>query len=118
MNSSPTLVQFSAPKGENLEPPFSSHPIHTSGYELHPSFIAMAREHSFAWTEEENPYTHLREFKQLCSCITIKGMAQETLKWILFPFSLTGRAKQWYNLNVRSVEAKCEVLRENFVAPS
>jgi hypothetical protein len=85
MNSSPTLAQFSAPKGENLEHP-SSHPIHTSGYELRPGFIAMAREKSFVGTEEENPYTHLREFEQLCSCITIKGMAQEMLKWIIFPF--------------------------------
>jgi hypothetical protein len=41
-------------------------------------------------------------------------MAQETLKWILFPFSLTGRAKRWYNLKVRSVEGKWEVLTENF----
>jgi hypothetical protein len=41
-------------------------------------------------------------------------MEQETLKWILFPFSLTGRAKQWYNLNVQSVEGKWEVLRETF----
>jgi hypothetical protein len=56
--------------------------------------LAMAKEQSFVGTEEENPYTHLREFKLLCSCITIKGMEQETLKWILFPFSLTGRAKQ------------------------
>jgi hypothetical protein len=94
MNSSPTLAQFSAPKGEKLEPPSSSHPIHTSGYELCPGFIAMARDQSFAGTDEENPYTHLREFEQLCSCITIEGMAQDTLKWILFPFSLTGRAKQ------------------------
>jgi hypothetical protein len=78
----------------------------------------MAREQSFAGTEEEKPYTHLRQFEQLCSCITIEGMAQETLKWILFPFSLTGRVKQWYNLKVRSIEGKWEVLRENFVAPS
>jgi hypothetical protein len=88
MNSSPTLAQFSAPKGENLEPPSSSHPIHTSGYELHLGFIAMAREQSFAGTEEENQHTHLREFEQLYSCITIEGMTQEMLKWILFPFSL------------------------------
>jgi hypothetical protein len=79
MNSSPTLAQLSAPKGKNLEPPSSSHPIHTSGYELRPGFIAMATEQSFAGTEE-NPYTHLREFEQLCSCITIEGMSQETLK--------------------------------------
>jgi hypothetical protein len=76
MNSSPTLAQFSAPKGEHLEPPSSSLRMHSSGYELHPGFIAMAREQSIAGTKEENPYTHLRQFEQLCSCITIKGMAQ------------------------------------------
>jgi hypothetical protein len=86
MNSSPTLAQFSAPKGENLEPPSSSHPIPTSGYEMWPGFIAMAREQSFAGTEEENPYTHLREFEQLLSCITTEGVAQETLKWMIFLF--------------------------------
>jgi hypothetical protein len=74
----------------------------------------MAREQSFARTKEKKPYTHLREFDQLCSCITIEGMAQETLKWILFPFSLTGRAKQWYNLNIQRVEGKWEVLMEKF----
>jgi hypothetical protein len=60
----------------------------------------MAREQSFVGTKEVNPYTHLREFKQLCSCVTIGGMAEEMLKWILFLFSITGRAKQWYNLKV------------------
>jgi hypothetical protein len=49
----------------------------------------MAREQSFAGTEEKNPYIHLRELEQLCLWITIEGMAQEMLKWILFPFSLT-----------------------------
>jgi hypothetical protein len=63
MNSSPTLAQILALKGENLESPSSSHHIHTSGYELRPGFIAMAREQSFARTEEENPYTHMREFE-------------------------------------------------------
>jgi hypothetical protein len=41
-------------------------------------------------------------------------MTQEMLKWILFPFSLMWREKQWYNLKVRSVESKWEVLREKF----
>jgi hypothetical protein len=78
----------------------------------------MAREQSFVGTKEQHPYTHLRKFEQLCSCITIEGMPQEMLKWILFPFSLAGKAKQWYSLDVRSVEGKWEVLREIFIAPS
>jgi hypothetical protein len=79
MDSTPT-IQLSALKGELLEPPPCSHPILTDGYELHPAFIAMVREQSFSSKEYENPYTHRREFEQLCSCLTIAGMTQETIK--------------------------------------
>jgi len=91
MESTLTLWEYSAPKGEFLEPPSSSRPIFTSGYELCPGFIAMVREQSFAGLEGESPYAHLREFEQLCSCLVIRGMTHETLKWKLFPFSLMGR---------------------------
>jgi hypothetical protein len=53
-------------------------------------------------------------FEQLCSCLVIVGMSQATLKWKLFPFSLTGRAKQWYSLNVRSMEGDWERLWKAF----
>jgi hypothetical protein len=60
--------------------------------------------------KDKNPYSHLREFEQLCSCLTIAGMNQETLKWKLFPFSLTGRMKQWYSLSIKSAEGRWEAL--------
>jgi hypothetical protein len=74
------IFKYSALKGDSLEPPPSSHPILTDGYELRPAFIAMVREQSFSGIEDENPYTHLREIEQLCSCLTIAGMTQETIK--------------------------------------
>ena len=95
MDSTP-IYKPSTPKDELLEPPPSSHPILTDSYELRPAFIAMVQEQSFSGRENENPYTHLREFEQLCSCLTIAGMTHETIKWKLFLFSLLGRAKQWY----------------------
>jgi hypothetical protein len=55
-----TFIQkLSAPKGEFLEPPQSSKPITTSGYELHPGFNAMDQEQPFSRYEYENPYHHL-----------------------------------------------------------
>jgi hypothetical protein len=74
----------------------------------------MVREQSFSEDKDESPYSHLHEFEQLCSCLVIAGMSQDTLKWKLFPFSLTGRAKQWYSLNVRSMEGDWESLRKAF----
>jgi hypothetical protein len=92
MDSTP-IHRFSAPKDKFLGPPQSSRPITASTYELCPDFIAMVQDQSFSRLENEDPYTHLREFELLCSCLTIAGMTQETLKYKLFPFSLLGRAK-------------------------
>jgi hypothetical protein len=113
MDSTP-IYKFSAPKGELIEPPQSAHPILTDGYEIRPAFIAMVREQTFSGKEDENPYVHIREFEQLCSCLNIPGMKHETLKWKLFSFSLSDRAKQWYAHNSRSVSGNWEELREKF----
>jgi hypothetical protein len=64
----------------------------------------MVREQSFSGDKDESPYSHLREFEQVCSCLVIAGMSKDTLKWKLFSFSLMGKAKQWYSLNVRSMK--------------
>jgi hypothetical protein len=77
-------------------------------------FIAMVGEQSFFGEKDENPYSHLREFDQLCSCLVIAGMSQDTLKWKLLPFSLTGRAKQMYLLSVRSMEGDWKCFRKSF----
>jgi hypothetical protein len=74
----------------------------------------MVREQSFSGDKDESPYSHLCEFKQLCSCLVIAEMSLDTLKWKLFPFSLTGRAKQWYSFSVRSMEGHWESLRMAF----
>jgi hypothetical protein len=79
MDSNPTFFNFATPKGDHLEPPLSSHSIETSSYELHPGFIAMVREQSFSRDKDESPSSHLRKFKQLCSCLVIAGMSQDIL---------------------------------------
>ena len=41
-------------------------------------------------------------------------MAQETIQWKLFPFSLAEKAKQWYTHNVGKVNGEWEELRNRF----
>ena len=113
MDSTP-IFKYSVPKGDSLEPPPSSHPILSNGYEIHPAFIAMVRELPFYGRDDENPYSHLREFEHLCSCLVFSGMTQETIKWKLFPFSLLGRAKQWYAHTVGGVHGDWVELRDKF----
>jgi len=74
----------------------------------------MVQEQSFTGEEDENPYTHLRDFEQLCSCLHIQGMTRDTLKWKLFPFSLTRAAKHWYVRCVESAHGEWEILQSKF----
>ena len=41
-------------------------------------------------------------------------MSNKTLRWKLFPFSLTGRAKQWYSRTVGSMQGDWETLCSKF----
>jgi hypothetical protein len=82
-----SIHQLSTPKGEFLEPPKSSKTITASGYKFYPSFIAMAPEPSQVLTTKI-PTTTYESSSNLCSCLTIFGMAHETLRWKLFLSSL------------------------------
>ena len=111
-----TLHDFSAPSrsSHHGERPPSRHPILTPGYEIRPCIVAMVRSQSFFGRKDENPYTHLCEFEQNCSIISIPGMHHETVKWKLFPFSLTSRAKEWYYTTVGSIEGDWNILKDKF----
>lgn len=76
--------------------------------------ISMVRENPFSGFDLENPYNHLRDFEQVCSCLKIRGMKQETVRSKLFPFSLQERAKQWYTSTVGCVNGSWEKLRDRF----
>ena len=108
------IYQYASPRSTRLEPPLLSQPILSDSYELRPSFITKVQEHIFSKEEKENPYIHLSEFEQVCSCLHISGMSQETLKWKLLLFSLMRLAKLWYTRNVESVHEEWEVLQSKF----
>jgi hypothetical protein len=79
IDSTPIQV-YHFPKTIGLEPPHSAKSILSDGYELRPCLIEMAQNQSFSGKEDENPHTHLNEFKQTCACLHIKGMSDETLR--------------------------------------
>ena len=102
----------SASKGEFPKPP--PKPNFSSGRELHPSLKDMVWAQPFFGLENENPCHHLHEFEEICSCLSISGMTQETLRWKLFPFSLTENSKQWYTFVIGSMNGDWNELKGKF----
>ena len=70
----------------------------------------MVQDQPFSGEDDESPYSHRNEFEQTCVCLCITGMSDKTLWWKLFPFSLTRKAKRWYNLTIGSRQGDWEAL--------
>jgi hypothetical protein len=100
--------------GMSLKPAKSSRPILSFDYELSPELINMVQDQPFSSDVSENPCSHLCDFEQTCACRHIEGMSDKTLRWKLFPFSLTGEAKRWYKLHIGSSHEDWEALHSSF----
>jgi hypothetical protein len=107
-----SVANLSASKEEFLEP--TPKPRFLSSHGLHLGLIAMVQEQPLSGLENENPCNHLLDFEEICSCLSILGMKKETLRWKLFPFSLTEKAKQWYTHAVESMNGDWDELKDKF----
>ena len=56
----------------------------------------MVQANSFCGLPSEDANAHLQHFLELCDTIVIKDVAPDVIRLRLFPFSLAGKAKQWF----------------------
>jgi hypothetical protein len=61
-----------------------------------PTLINMVQASQFCGKAHEDASAHLQHFLEICSTFTIKDVPRDAILLRLFPFSLLGRAKQWF----------------------
>jgi hypothetical protein len=64
-------------------------------FEIKTSTIRMVQHSPF--TGKEDPNLHLQAFIQLCQPFNMDGVTQDQMRARLFPFSLLGKALQWFH---------------------
>jgi hypothetical protein len=64
-------------------------------FEIKTSTICMVQHSPF--TGKEDPNLHLQAFIQLCQTFNMDGVTQDQMRARLFPFSLLGKALQWFH---------------------
>ena len=52
---------------------------------------------TFHGMESENPYSHIKEFEEVCNIFQEGGVAIDLIRLKLFPFALKDKAKVWLN---------------------
>jgi hypothetical protein len=72
----------------------------------------MVQASPFCGLPSEDANAHLQQFLELCDTIVIKDVAPEAIKLHLFPFSLVGKAKQWFYKDTEVVDtwSKCSAM--------
>jgi len=93
-----TLREFSTPTTANIHTgPIVN--VRDNGFKLKPALINMVQASQFCGKAHEDASAHLQYFLEIYSTFTIKGVTQDAILLRLFPFSLLGKAKQWFYAN-------------------
>ena len=68
---------------------------------------------TFHGMESENPYSHIKEFEEVCNTFQEGGAAIDLMRFKLFPFTLNDKAKVWLNsLRPRSIRTWTDLQAE------
>jgi hypothetical protein len=60
----------------------------------------MVQQSRFCGKSSKDANAHLQYFLDICSTFTIRVVTQDAVRLRLFPFSMLGKAKQWfYSIN-------------------
>ena len=69
----------------------------------------------FHGMESENPYTHIKDFEDVCHTFHEEGVSIDMMRLVFFPFTLRDGAKVWLNsLTPRSIRTWTELQAEFF----
>jgi hypothetical protein len=68
-------------------------PTNATHYDLKPHVIQMLP--FFYGLDHENPYSHVKKFKNICATTKFQNFSEESAHLKLFPFSLHDRATEW-----------------------
>ena len=68
---------------------------------------------TFHGMESENPYSHIKEFEEVCNTFQEEGASIDLMRLMLFPFTLKDKAKIWLNsLRPRSIQTWTDLQAE------
>jgi len=73
-------------------------PTNAIHFDLKPHVIQLLP--SFHGFDLENPYSHVKKFKDICATFKFQNFSEESVHLRLFPFSLHDRAKAWLDSNM------------------
>ncbi|GKA43248.1 reverse transcriptase domain-containing protein [Tanacetum coccineum] len=71
--------------------------INADHFEIKTNLLQLVQASPFHGFERDNPHTHINNFKRITSTMKFKGVLNDVIKFMMFPYSLKGAARIWYD---------------------
>ncbi|CAM8904744.1 unnamed protein product [Rhodiola kirilowii] len=89
------LKDYATPTAYGYHSPILIPTVDNRDFDLKTSTIQMVQSNQFSGRDNEDPNSHLTSFLEVCATFKINGISEDAKLLRLFPFSLTGRARDW-----------------------
>ncbi|GJS10869.1 reverse transcriptase domain-containing protein [Tanacetum coccineum] len=70
--------------------------INADHFEIKTNLLQLVQASPFHGYERENPHAHINSFKRITSTLRFRDVSNDVIKLMMFPYSLEGAAKVWY----------------------
>nr|GEY19507.1 reverse transcriptase domain-containing protein [Tanacetum cinerariifolium] len=70
--------------------------ILAENFEIKMNLLQLVQTNKFHGFERDNPHTHISNFKRMNSTLKYRDVPNDVIKLMLFPYSLEGVARIWY----------------------
>ncbi|CAM8948164.1 unnamed protein product [Rhodiola kirilowii] len=89
------LKDYATPTAYGYRSPILVPMVDNRDFDLKTPTIQMVQSNQFSGRDHEDPNSHLSTFLEVCATFKINGFSEDAKLLRLFPFSLTGKAKDW-----------------------
>nr|GEU30851.1 reverse transcriptase domain-containing protein [Tanacetum cinerariifolium] len=70
--------------------------ILAENFEIKTNLLQLVQTNKFHGFERDNPHTHISNFKRMTSTLKYRDVPNDAIKLMLFPYSLKGAVRIWY----------------------
>ncbi|GJX06584.1 reverse transcriptase domain-containing protein [Tanacetum coccineum] len=70
--------------------------INADHFEIKTNLLQLVQANPFYGRENDNPHAHINSFKRIISTLRFRNVPNDVIKLMMFPYSLEGTAKTWY----------------------
>ncbi|GKA49966.1 reverse transcriptase domain-containing protein [Tanacetum coccineum] len=70
--------------------------INADHFKIKTNLLQLVQASPFHGYERENPHAHINSFKRITSTLRFRDVPNDVIKLMMFPYSLEGAAKVWY----------------------